>query len=213
MAVWTISAQAGTAGDRVAACLAAAAGVELVARASLAAFANELNPAIGDVDELEERVGGPLRLAALSIGATTGSVEAFRELQLRHTLPDLGKAIMSEAARLPSVIFAAGAFAALPEHCAAVHVRLWPPLKWRIGAYQRDCIVDAHCAEKAVKHADHLQRVWVKSLYGVDIENCRRFTLALDASRLSEERLIGILLAAAGVTAAESHPGGVALAT
>ena len=59
------------------------------------------------MDELEERVGGPLRLAALSIGATTGSVEAFRELQLRQTLPALGNAIMSEAARLPSVILAA----------------------------------------------------------------------------------------------------------
>ena len=65
-----------------------------------------------------------------------------------------------------------------------MHVRLWAPLKWRIGAYQRDCIVDAHCAEKAVKHADHLQRVWVKSLYGVDIEDCRRFTLRWTQSPL-----------------------------
>jgi hypothetical protein len=213
MAVWTISAQAGTAGDRIAARLAAAAGVALVERASLAAFAYELNPAIGPVDELEERVGGPLRLAALSIGATTGSVDAFRELQLRQTLPDLGRAIMSEAARLPCVILATAAFAALPRHCAAVHVRLWAPLQWRIRAHQRDCVVDVHSAEKAVRHADHLQRVWVKSLYGVDIEDCRRFTLALDASRISEDRLVEILLAAAGVTPAESEAGGVALAS
>ena len=54
------------------------------------------------MDELEERVGGPLRLAALSIGATTGSVDAFRELQLRQTLPALGNAIMSEAAPFPA---------------------------------------------------------------------------------------------------------------
>jgi hypothetical protein len=211
MAVWTISAQAGTAGDRIAARLAASAGVPLVDRASLAAFAHEQNPAIGNVDELEERVGGPLRLAALSVGATTGLVDAFRELQLRQALPDLGRAILSEAARLPCVIFATGASAALPLHCAAVHVRLWAPLEWRIRAYQRECIVDAHCAEKAVKHADHVQRVWVKSLYGVDIEDCRRFTLALDASRLSEDRLVEILLAAAGVTAGD--PGGLALAS
>jgi hypothetical protein len=213
MAVWTISAQAGTAGDRIAARLATAAGVPLVDRASLAAFAHELNPAIGDVDELEERVGGPLRLAALSIGATTGSVDAFRELQLRQTLPTLGKAIMSEAARLPCVILATAAFAALPEHTAAVHARLWAPPAWRVRAYQRDCIVDAQCAEKAVKRADHLQHVWVKSLSGVDIEAGRRFTLALDASRLSEDRLVEVLLAAAGVTAVENDPGGVALAS
>ena len=212
MAVWTISAQAGTAGDRIAACLAASAGVSLVDRASLAAFAHELNPAIGDVDNLEERVGGPLRLAALSIGATTGSVDAFRELQLRQTLPDLGRAIMSEAARLPCVILATGAFAALPRHAAAVHVRLWAPLEWRVRAYQRDCIVDAHCAEKAVKRADHLQRAWVKSLFGADVEDCRRFTLSLDASRLSEDRLVEVLLAAGGVTAAERDPGAIALA-
>lgn len=213
MAVWTISAQAGTAGDHIAEHLAAAAAVPLLDRASLAVYAHELNPAIGDVDELEERVGGPLRLAALSIGATSGSVDAFVELQLRQTLPDLGKAIMSEAARLPCVILASGAFAALPQHCAAIHVRLWAPLEWRIRAYQRDCIVDAHCAEKAVKRADHLQRVWVKSLFGADAEDCRRFTLALDASRLSADRLVEVMLAAGGAMAAESDPGGIALAS
>jgi cytidylate kinase len=120
---------------------------------------------------------------------------------------------MPEAARLPCVTMATGAFAALPQHCAAVHARLWAPLERRIRAYQRDCSVDAQCAEKAAKHDDHVQRVWVKSHYGVDIEDCRHFTLALDASRLSEERLVEVLLAAAGVTAAECDPGGVALAS
>jgi hypothetical protein len=201
MAVWTISAQEGTAGDRIAARLAAAAGVPLLDRVSLAAFARELNPEIGDIEELQESAGGLIKLAGLSIGVNGGSVDAFRELQLRRTLPDIGRTIMSEAARSPCVILASGAFAALPQHPSAVHVRLWAPLEWRIRSYQREYIVDGRCAGKAVKHDDHVKRTWVKSLYGVDVEDCRLFAVALDVSRLSHDRVMEILLAAGGVTA------------
>jgi hypothetical protein len=203
MAVWTISAQQGTAGDRVAELLATAAGVPLIDRASLAAFACELKPELGDSDDLEALVGSPVRLAGLSVGMFSGSVEAFRELQLRSTLPELGRTIMSEAARLPCVILASGAFAALPLHSSAVHVRLWAPLEWRIRTYQRERIVDRRCAEKAVKRDDHVTCAWVKSLYGVELGDSRQFSLVLDTSRLSQDRLVEILLAAAGITAHE----------
>lgn len=199
MAVWTISAQEGTAGDRVAARLAASAGVPLLDRASLEVFARELNPEIGDIEDLQESAGGLIKLAGLSVGMTGGSVDAFRELQVRRTLPELGRTIMSEAARSPCVILAAGAFAALPDHCSAVHVRLWAPAEWRIRTCQREHVVDRRSAEKAVRHDDHVKRVWVKSLFGVDVDDFRRFTLVLDASRLSEDRLLEILLAAGGV--------------
>ncbi|HET6174057.1 MAG TPA: cytidylate kinase family protein [Gaiellales bacterium] len=206
MPVWTIAAQEGSGGERVAAALAAAAGASMLDRGTLARFACELDPAIGDTDGLEERVGGVINMSALSVAITAGYAEAFRELQLRRTLPDLGRRIFSEAARAPCVILAAAGFAALAQHPSAIHVRLWAPLEWRIRAYQRDRIVDRRCAEKAVRHDDHVKRTWVKTLYGADVENWGLFTLALDASRVCERRVVETLLAAAGVTAVVSTP-------
>jgi cytidylate kinase len=42
----------------------------------------------------------------------------------------------------------------------------------------------------------------VKSLYHVDIDDARLFSLALDAARFTSERLVETLLAAGGVQAA-----------
>jgi hypothetical protein len=201
--VWTISAQAGTGGEDVAARLAVAAGVPLLDRKTLALFAHELNPLVEDGEELERRVGGPLNLAALSMAMTTGSLDAFQELQLRQTLPELGRAVVGDAARRPCVIFAAAAFAALPEHPSAIHVRLRAPLDWRIANYQREHLVDRRCAEKTLKHDDHLGHKWIKTLYHVDIDESRLYSVVLDASRFSTDRLVETLLAAGGVTAVE----------
>jgi cytidylate kinase len=132
---------------------------------------------------------------------TTGSLDAFQELQLRQTLPELGRAVVGDAARHPCVIFAAAAFAALPEHYSAIHVRLRAPFDWRITSYQREHLVDRRRAEKALKHDDHLRHKWVKTLYHVDIDESRLFSVVLDASRLSTDRLVEVALAAGGVPA------------
>lgn len=203
MGVWTICAQAGTGGEDVAARLAVAADVPLLDRKTLALFAHELNPLVADGDDLEKRVGGSLNLAALSMAMTTGSLDAFQELQLRHTLPELGRAVVGDAARRPCVIFAGAAFAALPEHHTAIHVRLRAPLEWRIANYQREHLVDHRCAEKSLKHDDHLRQKWVKTLYHVDIDESRFFSIVVDASRFSIDRLVETLLAAGGVAAVE----------
>ena len=199
MAVWTISAQAGTGGDDLAARLAVAAGVPLLDRKTLALFAHALNPVVENGEELEARVGGPLNLAALSMAMTTSSVDAFQELQLRPTLPELGRAVVADAARYPCVILATAAFAALPEHPSAIHVRLRAPLDWRIASYRREHLVDRRCAEKALKRSDHLSHTWVKTLYRLDCDDSRLFSVVLDASRFSTDRLVEILLAAGAV--------------
>src|SRR5436853_2145388 len=156
MAVWTIAAQEGTGGERIAAELAAAAGVPLLDRGTLAVFAHELDPdrfQVDDLDGVEERFAGRLNALALSMGLTAGpaAAAAAQELQLLRKLPDLGRAVLGEAARRPCVIVAPAAFAALQEHPAAIHVRLRAPLEWRIAAYRREYLVDRHCAEKALK--------------------------------------------------------------
>jgi hypothetical protein len=210
MAVWTIAAEGGTGGARVAASLAAAADAALLDRSTLALFARELNPDVGDANGLEERVGGLLNLSALSIAMSTGSDEAFRELRMLRALPEIGRTIMRRAAQTRCVILASAGFAALPDHPSAIHVRLRAPLEWRIAAYQRERVVDRRCAEKALKHDDHVKHAWVRTLYGVDIDDARNFALTVDAGRVSPERIVELLLAAAGVSAETATPAGLA---
>jgi cytidylate kinase len=199
--VWTISAQEGTGGTRVAAELAAAAQVPLLDREGLSLLAHEVDPALPELDELEARFG---RFAMLSLSAalSVGAAEAFQEVELRQKLPELGRAVLGEAARASRVIYVPAAFAALADHPSAVHVRLHAPLECRIASYQREQLVDRRCAEKALKHADHRMHAWVKSLYRVDIDDARHFSVVLDTSRLSPDRIVEILLAAAGAQAA-----------
>jgi cytidylate kinase len=200
MAVWTIAAQEGTGGARLAAALAEAAGVSLLDRQRLALFAHQLDPDFPELDEIEGRLGGRLNTLALSTAITAGSPDAFHEIELRQKLPAIGRAVVAEASGSPAVIYAPAAFAALTEHPSAVRVRA--PFDWRIAAYQREHIVNRRCAEKALKRDDHRQQAWVKSLYHVDIEDARLFSLVLDASRFTTERLVETLLAAGGAHAA-----------
>ena len=201
MTVWTISAQEGTGGTRVAAGLAAAAGVPLLDREALAVLAHEVDPALPELEELEGRFGR-FTMLSLSAALSVGSAEAFQEVELRHKLPDLGRAVLGEAARSSCVIYVPAAFAALSDHPSAIHVRLCAPLDCRIASYQREQLVDRRCAEKALKRDDHRRQAWVKSLYRVDIDDARRFSLVLDTSRFTPERVVEILLSAGGVQAA-----------
>jgi cytidylate kinase len=208
MAVWTIAAQEGTGGDRIAAELAASACVPLLDRRSLALFAHELEPELGvdELEEVEERFGGRLRMLASSMAMTSGpaAATAAQELKLRQKLPELGRSVLTEAAREPCVIFAPAAFAALRDHPAAIHIRLHAPLACRIAAYQRDHVVDRAHAEKAIKRDDHAKSAWVRSLYHADLDDDRVFTLALDVSRFTPERLVAVLLAAGGAAIAHA---------
>ena len=204
MLVCTIAAEAGTDGELAARAVAAWSGAELFDREALIALARELNPEIGDLKDIEERVGS--RLAAFAMGlAITGSPEALRELELKKTIACLGREVLHEAARQPAVILAPGAFMALRDHPSAVHVRLRAPLGWRIDAYRRLQLVDRRQAERMIKHEDHLRRAWVKAIYHVDADDPANFSLVVDASRVSPDRVAAAALAAAGVDVPLAH--------
>jgi hypothetical protein len=122
MAVWTIAAHEGTGGGPV-----AAAGVPRLDRKALALLAHDPEPVADEVGELEERIGGRLDMLALSMAIVGGSPDAVRDLRLIQRLPEVGRALMAEAARQACVIFAPGAFAASARHSSAIHVRLHAP--------------------------------------------------------------------------------------
>ena len=202
MAVWTISAQEGTPGDQVAAELAAAAGVPLYDRPGLAELARGLELEIPALDNIEERFSGRYAHLLLMAAGAAAIPDTISELKLREALPELGRRVLGEAARSACVIEVAAAFAVLGEHPAAVHVRLRAPFAHRVAAYQREHLLDRHRAEKAVRHADHLQHAWVRTLYHLDVEDDSRYTIVLDTSRFSLSRLVDILLAAGGAASA-----------
>jgi len=198
MRVWTISAEAGAGGERVAADLAAAAGVPLLDFKALSSLMPEELGDVPDLAHLEERVGGRLNAIGLSLAMIgTGSALALSELEFRRTLPELGRAVLGEAARSSCVIVAQSAFLGLRDHVSAIHVRIHAPLEWRIDAYQRDNVVDHAAAERAVKHDDHMTRTWVKTMYHANIDDYAMFAVVVDASRFSTERLVEMLVAAA----------------
>jgi hypothetical protein len=198
MAVWTISAQPGTPGVEVAAELAWRAEVPLFDRKALEPLVHKLKPELGNLDDVEGRFGGRLNALALGLAMTYGAPGAFSELELRRTLPDLARNVISEIARYPAVILAAAAAQALPDSLGAVHARLWAPLDWRIAAYSRAELVNTANAEHELAHADHVEQVWVRALFDVRVDDPTLYTLVLDASRLAPERIIDVLLAAAG---------------
>jgi Cytidylate kinase-like family len=199
MRVWTISAEAGAGGERVAADLAAAAGVPLLDFKALSSLMPEELGDVPDLAHLEERVGGRLNAIGLSLAMIgTGSALALSELEFRRTLPELGRAVLGEAARSSCVILAQSAFLGLRDHVSAIHVRIHAPLEWRIDAYRRDNVVDRAAAERAVKHDDHMTRTWVKTMYHANIDDYALFSVVVDASRFSMERLVEMLVAAAG---------------
>jgi cytidylate kinase len=200
MTVWTISAEQGTGGVAIATELAARAGVPLLDRKELAAVAHAVDPELEteDADELEERVGGRLNAFALGAAMISGSPEAFRELQLRKTLPELGRAVLRETARCPAVVLAHGGFAILADHPSAVHVRLRAPFAWRVAEVQRCDLLDRERAKRLVRHDDHLQRSWVRTLYHADLDDPGNFGLVVDVSRLGRDQVVELLLAAGG---------------
>ena len=206
MPIWTISAQLGAGGPEIATALAAEAGVPLHDRNALAALANALEPRLAaeDVTELEEWVPGRLNRLALSAAMASGSADAVQELQLRRTLPDLGRAVLREAARGPGVVLADAAFIALAEHPGAIHVRIRAPFEWRVAEVRRRDLVGRDEAKRLVRHDDHLRRSWVRALYHADLDDPARFGLVLDSSRLSRRRIVETLLAAGGSCASSA---------
>jgi hypothetical protein len=207
MAVWTVSAEVGTGAERIAAGLAEAAGVDLLDRPALLQLAHDLHVDLGgieDVDELEARAGGRLNLVAASMAVLAGSHDALRMLHEQRTLRDVVEVVASAAACRPCVILAPGAFAALPLHHTAVHVRLHAPTAWRVGEYQREHLVDRRHAEKAVRAEDRARRAWVHGLLGADVTDCRQFAVSVDVSRVAPDRVVELLLAAAGARAVQS---------
>ena len=88
MRIWTISAAAGTGGERIAADLAEAAGVPLLDFKALSSYAGDQLGDVPDLAHLEERVGGRLNAIGLSLAMIgSGSALAVSEVPVSANAP------------------------------------------------------------------------------------------------------------------------------
>lgn len=198
MTVLTIASDLGVPGDQIGRSVAAAAGMTYVDATALLALGKLLHPEItvsDDVDLLERRIGGRLTKLALGLAVTGGAWPANREFELRNAMPDLAREVALRAAESPAVIQAAAVFAALGDHPGAMHVRLWAPKAWRVEQHHRAALIDRAAAEEEIRADDHLQRTWVRSLYGVDLDDLHRFMLSIDVSRIQRDTVVESLVA------------------
>ena len=67
-----------------------------------------------------------------------------------------------------------------------------------MAAYSRTEMVDRAKAARELAHADHVEKVWVRALFDVRVDDATLYTVVLDASRLTRDRIVDMLLAAAG---------------
>ena len=51
-------------------------------------------------------------------------------------------------------------------------------------------------AQRAVKHEDQMTRAWVKTIYHANLDDYSMFSVVVDASRFSTQRLVEMLIAA-----------------
>jgi cytidylate kinase len=64
-------------------------------------------------------------------------------------------------------------------------------------------MVDRDRSAHDLAHADHVEHTWVRALFDVRVDDPTLYTVVLDASRLAADRIVDVLLAAAGVTAGD----------
>ena len=206
MAVWAISAQKGAGGRQIANLLATAAEVPLYDGASLAAL--DAQSIVGDLDGVERRFRR-LNVAASSVAAAFGLPDAAEERSALEALPDLITTILRRAARVPCVIYVPAAFAAAREHPHVVNARIRAPFGWRVANYQRDHLVAHRHAENRIRRDDRLQRRFARTLWQRDLDDEAQYAAVLDTSRLRADRVVGMLLQAAGVGGDKSAHGDV----
>jgi cytidylate kinase len=187
MALWTISWEAGSGGERIAELLADRAGVSLVDPQAVLRATSE-----DRADRLVPWLSG-LALSAPVFGITP---EVLVEKSTAPTARERIEAVILEAARSPCVIADCAAFAILSDHPNACHVRVRAPLEWRARLYARDNCLSCEVARRALVRDERHRHYHVRRAYGRAPDSADNFTVVCDTSRLQVDDLVRVLLVA-----------------
>lgn len=129
----------------------------------------------------------------------------MEELTALNRLSERGRDVLEQLGHERCVIYAPSAVA-LVQNPAALHVRLWAPLEWRIESYARDHVVSAEKARDQVRQLDRLQHEFAHRLFDLDLDDLRRFTVAINASLMGRDQIVAALLSAGGADRAVGAP-------
>jgi len=192
--VWTIDAEPGIDGLRIALDLAEQVGVPVIEGQLVVGAALAVDTTVADVLDLERAAAGRLRRFALALGMSTRAApELARELQ---RIKD-GKAALERAAkaaaREPCVIVGRCAFVTLRQHPGAVHVRIRAPRDWRAGRRAAEGCVSLHEARRAIAREDRARRAAMRRVHGQAADDVSAFHLVCDASRVPHASIVELL--------------------
>lgn len=190
--VWTISAEAGIGGRAVAEAVASTLEIPMLDRAALL----ELSGEGGSVEDVDSHLHGRLQTLGLQYATVFGASEALDELTALERLSARGRDVLQQLGHERCVIYAHSAAGALQDHDSALHVRLWAPVDWRVERYARLHAVNAEQARDRVRQLDRLQRDLATQLFDLDVDDLRRFTLAIDARRVGPDQIAAAVLGA-----------------
>jgi hypothetical protein len=194
----TISAAYGAGGSRVGPALAARLGVEFLDRAIPTKVADRLHVPLDNALAHDEALGDTIgRLASAFAllpelaGAAAQAGYYAGEDYRRET-----EKLIKEHARDGAVILGRAAAVILREDPTALHVRLDGPSERRVEQAMKIEGLDRDDAERLRKDGDRAREAYVRHFYGCDARDPALYHLVIDSTRLPEETIVELLVAA-----------------
>lgn len=194
MALWTVSWQAGSGGERVASVLADRAGVPLVDSDSVSASVRRTIERDGCHTGAIWRWLASLGTAAGPMfGPAPGSGEDGKN---PPSIRELWEAAILEAARSPCVVSDRSAFSLLAGRPNACHVRIRAPLSWRVRRYALEHCLSRECAARELLRQERRHQVHILRRYHRRLDSAANYTVICDASRCQLDELVEMLILA-----------------
>jgi len=202
MTVWTIDAEPASGGEAVARRLAEQADVPLVDGQFALAVALALGTTVAAGRELEGASARGVVRWGLVLGMSyRGAPELAAELSRIERCRSVVEEAARQAARRPCVILGHCAYAVLADHPGARHVSIRAPREWRARRLAAERCTTVATARRELARADGRRRAAARALAGPGAGDASRFHLVCDASRLTEDELVHVLLLLGGRTA------------
>jgi cytidylate kinase len=198
-----VSASYGALGSEVAPALAERLGVPFFDRAIPAEVARRLEVPLEAAIAQEEHRPGPIgRLLAsfVPLGVLYGAaglVPETPDIQQGDYRAAVDRLIVELAAHEGGgVLLGRAGAVVLCDHPRAVHVRLDGPLERRIARARARLGADEESVRDSQRASDATREAYVRELYGVDPHDPSLYNLILDTTRLQEDEIVELLVAA-----------------
>src|SRR3954451_21131684 len=194
----TISAAYGAGGSRIGPALAQRLGVEFLDRAIPTQVADRLHVPLDNALAHDESLGdtiGRLASAFALLPELAGAAAQAGYYAGEDYRRETEKLIKEHAGDGAVVLGRAGAVI-LREHPNALHVRLDGPAERRVAQAMRLESLGREDAERLRKDGDRAREAYVRHFYGRDARDPSLYHLVIDSTRLSEETIVELLVAA-----------------